>query len=84
MWVPQFMSGCGLSMSRVSKVEKIWSPSLSVKTHAPSMYSGHDDRDLRVQGEKKRTQAWRQKHYTTDVSLSPLIQRVFNTGLGHR
>src|SRR5215831_10164183 len=38
MWVPQFISGCDLSVSRVSKVEKIWSPSLSVNTQAPSMY----------------------------------------------
>src|SRR5262245_51790238 len=27
-----------VSVSRVSKVEKIWSPSLSVNTQAPSMY----------------------------------------------
>src|SRR6516164_10976676 len=38
MCVPQFISGCDLSVSRVSKVEKIWSPSLSVNTQAPSMY----------------------------------------------
>jgi len=30
--------GCDLSRSRVSKVEKILSPSLSVNTQAPSMY----------------------------------------------
>jgi|SRR6516162_2174267 len=36
--VPQFICGCDLSVSRVSKVEKIWSPSLSVNTQAPSMY----------------------------------------------
>jgi hypothetical protein len=38
IWVPQFICGCDLSVSRVSKVEKIWSPSLSVNTQAPSMY----------------------------------------------
>src|SRR5260370_3795090 len=38
MWVPQSIFGCDLSTSRVSKVEKIWSPSLSVNTQAPSMY----------------------------------------------
>src|SRR5512133_3030238 len=38
MWVPQFMSGCDLSRSRLSKVEKILSPSLSASTQAPSMY----------------------------------------------
>ena len=38
IWVPQFICGCDLSVSRVSKVEKIWSPSLSVHTQAPSMY----------------------------------------------
>src|SRR5947209_10320953 len=38
MWVPQFICGCDLSRSRESKVEKIWSPSLSVNTQAPSMY----------------------------------------------
>src|SRR5262245_27774536 len=38
IWVPQFISGCDLSRSRVSKVEKIWSPSVSVNTQAPSMY----------------------------------------------
>ncbi len=37
IWVPQFICGCDLSVSRVSKVEKIWSPSLSVNTQAPSM-----------------------------------------------
>src|SRR5215831_4611233 len=37
-WVPQFICGCDLSTSRVSNVEKIWSPSASVNTQAPSMY----------------------------------------------
>jgi hypothetical protein len=36
--VPQFKVGCDLSTSRVSKVEKILSPSASAKTQAPSMY----------------------------------------------
>ena len=31
MWVPQLISGCDLSRSRVSKVEKILSPSLSAR-----------------------------------------------------
>src|SRR5262245_5330354 len=38
IWVPQSICGCDLSRSRVSKVEKIWSPSLSVNTQAPSIY----------------------------------------------
>ena len=33
IWVPQAISGCDLSRSRVSKVEKIWSPSV-VGQHA--------------------------------------------------
>jgi hypothetical protein len=36
--VPQLLSGCALSTSRVSKVEKILSPSLSASTQAPSIY----------------------------------------------
>jgi hypothetical protein len=36
--VPQFMAACDLSTSRVSKVEKILSPSLSARTQAPSIY----------------------------------------------
>jgi len=36
--VPQLRSGCDLSTSRVSKVEKIMSPSASAKTQAPSIY----------------------------------------------
>src|SRR6201993_1967331 len=36
--VPKFISGCDLSTSRVSNVEKILSPSVSANTHAPSMY----------------------------------------------
>src|SRR6516165_4562706 len=36
--VPQFISGCDLSTSRVSNVEKILSPSVSANTQAPSMY----------------------------------------------
>src|SRR5262245_8754869 len=38
MCVPQLISDCDLSTSRVSKVEKILSPSASARTHAPSMY----------------------------------------------
>src|ERR1700746_688623 len=38
IWVPQSIFGCDLSRSRVSKVEKILSPSLSASTQAPSMY----------------------------------------------
>src|SRR6478735_1796566 len=37
-WVPQFISGWLLSRSRVSKVEKILSPSVSARMQAPSMY----------------------------------------------
>src|SRR5262249_52923913 len=36
--VPQLISGCDLSRSRVSKVEKILSPSASASTQAPSIY----------------------------------------------
>ena len=36
--VPQAMCGCDLSTSRVSKVEKILSPSASASTQAPSIY----------------------------------------------
>src|SRR5262249_24159100 len=46
MWVPQFISGCDLSTSRVSNVEKIWSPSASVNTQAPSMYFMSPDATL--------------------------------------
>src|SRR6516225_1452676 len=38
MWVPQSISGCDLSRSRVSNVENTISPSLSVSWQAPSMY----------------------------------------------
>src|SRR6266498_1031434 len=38
MRLPQSIFGCDLSRSRVSKVEKILSPSLSASTQAPSMY----------------------------------------------
>src|SRR5262245_14609292 len=38
IWVPQARSGCDLSRSRVSKVEKILSPSASASTQAPSIY----------------------------------------------
>src|ERR1700692_405429 len=37
-WVPQSIFGCDLSRSRVSKVEKILSPSRSASTQAPSIY----------------------------------------------
>ena len=37
MCVPHFMSGCDLSTSRVSKLEKIMSPSASASTQAPSI-----------------------------------------------
>ena len=37
MCVPHFMSGCDLSRSRVSKLEKIMSPSASASTQAPSI-----------------------------------------------
>src|SRR5262249_55915701 len=48
MCVPQFISGCDLSMSRVSKVEKILSPSASASTQAPSIYVLSPDATLRA------------------------------------
>src|SRR5207248_10666900 len=43
IWVLQTIFGCDLSMSRVSKIEKILSPSLSVNTQTPPMLFSSPD-----------------------------------------